>query len=211
MDKLLQGVDFNALINSANNQLYCGEECQKKKKENTLREKVNKAALAIKNAPLDYEKAQEKYIKFLHGEAYYTDYKDNLDKTSFIKEIRQPINHIKATLSQIDEVGRNNKYLNKTISILEENIQNEYDKITNIERVLDNTQLELDTTKQKNVYDNNNTSFLKNIHYYISVIYYCLLIVLVIVVYRRRGLSLWFIGLIIFVIFITWIIDYHLT
>lgn len=210
MNKLLERLDINSLITSANNGVYCGEECKQKQKETELREKVNKAALNAKNAPEEYEKAQGDYIKFLHGDTKFNEYEDENKKRKFFDKIKPQLKEIKENSNELEDIKKNNKYLNHTIHILENNINDENDKITELEDKLDKVKKNLDTTKQKTKYESDNQSFLNNVFNINNYLVYILFFLSIVVYYFKFGLpslKMSFVFLIVFIYNI--LVDYY--
>jgi chromosome segregation ATPase len=210
MNKLLERLDINSLIASANNSVYCGEECRKKKKEVELREKMNKAALNAKNAPEEYEKAQGEYIRFLHGDTKFNEYEHSLEKRRFYDKIKQQMTEIQYNSNELEDIKKNNKYLNHTINILENNMNDEDAKILQYEEKLDKIKKELNTTKQKTNYENDNQQLLNNVFKINNYLFYILLIISFIVYYFKFGLPTTKMIVIFIAIFIYgYIVDYY--
>lgn len=209
MEKLLQRLDINNLIKSANDGAYCGTECQKKKKETQLRENVNKAALNIKNAPDEYEKAQAEYIRFLHGDEKYEEYEHKIDVKKFMKEIKTPLNSITTNMGELKEIDRNNQYLNKTIQILENNVIDETEKVKEARAQLDTLKLKVDTTRQKTKYENDNQLFLNNIYKYNNFIFYVLFVLSIIAYYSKFGMPSFKMSVVFVLVFLySFVVDY---
>lgn len=188
MDKILERLDIETLIKSVNNGVYCGAECQKKKEETRLREKVNKTALNVKTAPEKYENAQANYIKFIHGDERYEVYKDKIAQDKIMKTLKPSLNDIKKNLNTLNEIKRNNKYLNQTVHILENNTKNENEKINNATRELNDLETNVNTTKQKTKYQHENQTFLKSVYSFNNVLFYILYVVSVLFYYSRFGI-----------------------
>jgi transcriptional regulator with XRE-family HTH domain len=187
MEKILERLDINNLIQSANDGVYCGTECKKKQKETELREKVNKAALNVKNAPEDYEKAQAEYFKFLHGTAKYEEYKNENDKKMFLRGIQTQLKEINRNSGVLKEIEKNNGVLKNTLSILENNITNENEKIKTLENTLDTLKIKIDTTKQKTKYEGENTKLVERIYRFNNYMFYILFVLSLFIYYFKFG------------------------
>lgn len=209
MDKLLERLDINNLIKNANDGVYCGVECKKKQTETTLRENVNKAALNVKNAPEEYEKAQLDYIKFMHGEEKYNDYKNKSENDAFMKSVLAPLSDIKHNMVELNNVVENNKHLNNTVEILNTAIDDEKKKIDVVDKKLSNSKETVTITRQKTNYENDNTSFLKRLYGYSNLIVYFLFVLSLLVYYLKVGIPTFniIVGVILLII-INYIIDY---
>lgn len=188
MDKILERLDIETLIKSVNNGVYCGTECQKKKEETRLRERVNKTALNVEKAPEEYENAQAEYIKFIHGDERYEVYKDKIAQDKIMKTLKPSLNDIKKNLNTLNEIKRNNKYLNQTVHILENNTKNENEKISEATHALNTLETNVNTTKQKTKYQHENKKFLKSVYSFNNVLFYILYVLSVFFYYYRFGI-----------------------
>jgi hypothetical protein len=65
---------FNDFINSANQALSCGPDCQKQKLDSSLKQKYLEAQSNVITAPNQLEKATQNYITFTQGESGYNEY-----------------------------------------------------------------------------------------------------------------------------------------
>lgn len=187
MEKLLERLDINSLIKSANDGVYCGTECKKKQKETELREKVNKASINMKNAPEKYEKAQAEYIKFLHGDDKYDNYKLDNDKKKFLNSIQEQMREINKNSDTLSEIGKNNKHLNNTVRVLENSINDENEKIDALVRSLDALKSKVNTTRQKTHYEGENNKYINKVFKINNIIFYILLVLSIVVYYYRFG------------------------
>lgn len=187
MEKLLGRLDINSLITAANDGVYCGAECKRKQKETELREKANKASINMQNAPEKYEEAQAEYIKFLHGDDKYDNYKLDNDKKKFLNSIQEQMREINKNSDTLSEIGKNNKHLNNTVLILENSIKGENEKIDELVRSLDALKGKVNTTRQKTHYEGDNNKYINNVFRINDVIFYILLVLSIIVYYYRFG------------------------
>lgn len=187
MEKLLGRLDINSLITAANDGVYCGAECKRKQKETELREKANKASINMQNAPEKYEEAQAEYIKFLHGDDKYDNYKLDNDKKKFLNSIQEQMREINKNSDTLSEIGKNNKHLNNTVLILENSIKGENEKIDELVRSLDALKGKVNTTRQKTHYEGENNKYINNVFRINDVIFYILLVLSIIVYYYRFG------------------------
>lgn len=187
MEKLLGRLDINSLITAANDGVYCGAECKRKQKETELREKANKASINMQNAPEKYEEAQAEYIKFLHGDDKYDNYKLDNDKKKFLNSIQEQMREINKNSDTLSEIGKNNKHLNNTVLILENSIKGENEKIGELVRSLDALKGKVNTTRQKTHYEGENNKYINNVFRINDIIFYILLVLSIIVYYYRFG------------------------
>lgn len=180
-------LDINSLITAANDGVYCGAECKRKQKETELREKANKASINMQNAPEKYEEAQAEYIKFLHGDDKYDNYKLDNDKKKFLNSIQEQMREINKNSDTLSEIGKNNKHLNNTVLILENSIKGENEKIGELVRSLDALKGKVNTTRQKTHYEGENNKYINNVFRINDIIFYILLVLSIIVYYYRFG------------------------
>lgn len=210
MEKLLERLDINSLIKSANNGTYCGTECKMKQKETELRENVNKAAINMKTSPEKYEEAQAEYIRFLHGDAKYDEYKFENDKKEFLKSIQEQTREINKNSDTLTEIGKNNKYLINTTRILENNIKDENEKINDLVRSLDALKSKIDTTRQKTTYEGENNKYIRSVFKINNVMFYILLVLSVVIYYYRFGRPTVKMGGVLMLVFIyNLVVDYY--
>lgn len=202
MEKILERLDINNLIQSANDGVYCGTECKKKQKETELREKVNKTALNVKNAPEEYEKAQADYFTFLHGETKYEEYKNENDKRTFLKSIQIPLKEIHRNSNELKDIEKNNGVLKNTASILENNIIDENEKIKILENTLDTLRIKIDTTKQKTKYEGENKKLIDRIYRFNNYLFYILFVLSLFIYYFKFGVPTVKMSVVFFTIFI---------
>lgn len=202
MEKILERLNINNLIQSANDGVYCGTECKKKQKETELREKVNKTALNVKNAPEEYEKAQSDYFTFLHGETKYEEYKNENDKKMFLKSIQIPLKEIHRNSNELKDIEKNNGVLKNTASILENNIIDENEKIKILENTLDTLRIKIDTTKQKTKYEGENKKLIDRIYRFNNYLFYILFVLSLFIYYFKFGVPTVKMSVVFFTIFI---------
>lgn len=211
MEDILNKIDFNSLINAANNNLYCDAECQRKKKETELREKLNRAALTIEKAPENYNKVKKEYIEFIHGTNYYNEYKIEEDTRDFSKSINPFLNELKLKHNELREIEKNKKNIYKTITILEKTKKETSDELNKVTTKLDKIETTVNTTKKREVYENENKislmSFLK-----INTVFFYGIIILSILYYlfsKKTVTLLRFIGIVCVIVFYGFIVDYY--
>ena len=67
---------MNKLIEQASNAIACGPDCQRKKKEEELKQKLLNSKTNLQSAPSQYEIANKNYYTFTQGSAGYDDYRE---------------------------------------------------------------------------------------------------------------------------------------
>lgn len=210
MNDILEKIDFNGLINAANNSLYCDAECQRKKRETQLRERMNRAALLIEKAPENYEKAKKEYIEFLHGTNYYNEYKITEDTREFRESIRPLLKELNSRHEELREVAKNKQQLSKTQEILKNNKNKITHELGKINGKLEKIETTVETTKKREFYENDNKNHLKLFLRINNFIFYFLIVISVLYYYYvKNKISAFFIGVIISIVIYGLIVDYY--
>jgi hypothetical protein len=68
---------MNKLIEQASSAIACGPDCQRKKKEEELKQKLVNSKTNMLSAPTQYEVASKNYYTFTQGSAGYNDVREN--------------------------------------------------------------------------------------------------------------------------------------
>ena len=178
--------DLNALVDQANDQLLCDDECQRQKEINKLKKNYNIEKKRIANAPHDLDNSRKKYFTYAFGEEYYDEF--------MTKKIKREINKLSNKLALdhqhnykalTDDINDYNS-INKNSEHMKELIK-KY-KIEN--KILENKIKDNSNTKNINdrkvVYEINEVDKLDNYNNQLLILYWVFVFIFLILFFLKN-------------------------
>ena len=183
IDSLLQIVDRL----ESNPEILCDEECQNSQVERKLYNDYVASKSNLESAPIQFENAEEKYLKFKYGNNGYMD-----RATKLVEERIQPeIDSIVKTFNNKLELAKSyntNQAITKD-SILNINSSQEIMErnITKNEKVLEDNINQTQMADSKVHYKNQTLSLLTDINYYADLVFYISFLIVAVYVLFFKG------------------------
>jgi len=173
--------ELNKLLDSANNIINCGPECQKTKILDDLYNKYINSENNLKTAPSVYENSRKNYYVYKEGSSYYNDLLE--------KELNNKVDNIALNLDgEFNKQINNSKSLNK---LYENSVLNSEANFEYYNSLLkENAELLKNLKEQKNnilvndrktYYEDDEYENLKRNYNYFKIIYYILVFIFLLI------------------------------
>ena len=214
MDKLLQNVDLNEIINDStmvkmpeeneellgkissfidnvNSQsiLRCDDECQKNKKSSELYEKYVNAQMNEQNAPGDLETAERNYYVYSKGDYAYNKMKEN----EYIKKGNKIANVLKRDFndkfSELELLYNNVQQQNTYNKHIDELVENYSKNNKNLENDIENTLSDGNVSNRKSQYFNQYNNFVSSVSLIIYRLNVLLTVLFIILAYLGKKIN----------------------
>ena len=171
---------INKLLEQSADALMCGPDCQKKRKEEELKQKLLDAQTNVQTAPHALVQARQNYYVAVKGEAYY----DNMEEN----ELKKNVNSISTQIGNNfnDELKNSitmNEYLNTAIinTNYTKELLNEYiEKNRILKEMLKDKYGDILTNDRKTYYETDALSWLEQWYRFWWYVYYMLVVVLIV-------------------------------